>query len=357
MKHIFYTHWLWSLLLLLFMPVRGECQEVYNDILPATAPVITQVPKPADSEPANVSTIKFSLSYSSQTEQEYLPSIEHNLFTWHEVNREATLSYQWGWRQAISGGWQHSTIKQKNDLLGDVDFSLIRQGPYIQAALPLYGQWMMQARIADEEFTNNDGNAYYQLTGTDSIVTGYLVAGYASEKYWIDISYDRQRDPEPDYDPLLNRAKLDIKIKELSGVSVGHIVSPEWSVSSSLYYEQYETVIEDQFNINGLVSYTPQQLKTVDFSLGAGYYSEEKETIVNLSVGYLWQWDQLDGNINYQLEYSENDQAWLNQAGCQLNWMINKNVSLSARSLYGKEFGDDQDTIFSFEAGVNFALF
>jgi len=345
------------LALLLPLPVTGECKEVIIDNRLIDLQPPRQELEQKIVESGKTSTIKFSLSYSSYTEEEYLPEIDDYLFTWREDTREAGISYQWGWHKSISGGWQQGTIKQENDLLGDIDFALKRQGPYLQAAFPLYGKWVAKARIADEEFTNDNNNGYYQLADPEHIITGNLVVSYVLEDFWLDLSYNRHRDTEPDFDTLLNRSKLDIKTKKLSGLSLGRLLSPEWTASGSIFFEQYETVIEDQFNFNGLVSYSPRQLKTIDISLGAGYYTEEQETLVNLSVGHLWQWRQLSGNINYQMEYSHNDQAWLNQAGLLCNWPITRNISLSIQSIYGREFGDDQDTFFSFNAGVNLAIF
>jgi len=93
-------------------------------------------------------------------------------------------------------------------------------------------------------------------------------------------------------------------------------------------------------------------------NLGSGYYTEEEETIVNLTTRYQWQpWQQLQIQLEYQLEYSEKEDSWLNQGDLLLNWPITEQLSMTLRTQYGAETGGDKDTIFFTQASFNWNFF
>lgn len=61
--------------------------------------------------------------------------------------------------------------------------------------------------------------------------------------------------------------------------------------------------------------------------------------------------------LEYQLEYSEKEDFWLNQGDLLLSWSFTKQLSMSLRAQYGAEIGGDKDTIFFTQASLNWNFF
>jgi len=190
------------------------------------------------------------------------------------------------------------------------------------------------------------------------IITGHFLVNYKGDGFWTAFNYSRNRDADPIYDPLNDRALLYIEVKELTGISTGMVLAPRLEIGSSIYYEQYSYSSLDQFNANLQVSYWPSIVPGFQVSLGSGYYTEEEETIVNLTSKYQWQpWERLQIQLEYQLEYSDNEDSWLNQGDLLINWSITKQLSMNLRTQYGAETGGDKDTIFFTQASLNWNFF
>ncbi len=297
-------------------------------------------------------------AYSSlQQQTEYAPSIQADIATWEEQAASVQVSKSWGRGKTFGIGWLQSSIYQKNELYNDVDFSLTRRAPFAYFSWPLLESALVSLRIRDEEFTNKDNSGFYRLDSSEHIVTGYLSLAHRDATYWVDLTYSREREPDPIYDPEKSRSALNIEVKELSGISGGYALAPSWELGGSLYYEQYGSGRSDQFNPNIQLSHWPQWLPGMRISLGYGYYTDEQENILNLLTSYQWQpvADMLV-RVEYQLEYSDNEDSLLNQGDILFSWTILQPLSLTLRADYSQESGGDEDGTFFVQASLNFAL-
>ncbi len=296
--------------------------------------------------------------YSFQHQEEYAPSVGRDIATWEEQAMNVQVSKSWGRGKTLGLGWLESTIYQKNEIYGDVDFSLRRQAPFVSFSWPLMERTSMAIRLRDEKFTNNDASGFYRLDGSKHIVTGYLALAYRGDGFWTDFNYSREREPDPVYDLANGRSALNIEVKQLTGVSGGYAIAPSWEVGSSLYYEQYGSDREDQFNPNIQLSHWLPWLPGTRVSLGYGYYSEEHENIVNLTASYQWQArDNLLFRFEYQLEYSGNEDSLLNQGDVLTSWNITDRLSMVIRADYSQESGGDEDNNFYAQASLNWSFF
>ncbi len=296
--------------------------------------------------------------YYFQHEKEYAPTIEHDLATWEEQAVTAQVSKSWGHGKSIGIGWLEGTIYQKNELYGDVDFSLKRQAPFFQFSWPLLDNLAMALRIRDEKFTNNDNSGYYKVNGSEHIMTGYLALSYRGSGFWADMNYSREREPDPVYDTADQRSALNIEVKQLSGISGGYGFADNWEIGSSLYYEQYGSTRKDQWNPNIQLSHWFSGLPGARISLGYGYYTDEHENIVNMTSSYQWNpLERLQLRVEYQLEYSGNEDSWLNQGDIVMSWKIVDRLSLVVRTDYSREYGGDEDNNFYTQASLNWAFF
>ena len=296
--------------------------------------------------------------WSSITQDEYSPYLSTDYASWKEQVKQIQISKSWGTGKTIGFGWLESSIQQDNLLYKDIDFSLHRQAPFFMVSWPLADRISASFRIRDEKFSNDDTNAYYNLDDDKHILTGHALFSYKGDGFWTNINYSRNRETDSIYDQLNARAALYIEVKELTGVSGGFALASGWEVGSSLYYEQYGSDTLDQFNANLQVNHFPSWFPGFQVSLGSGYYTEENEVIVNLATNYKWQpWQQLLMQLEYQLEYSQNEDSWLNQGDALLTWSFSKQLSISFRAQLGVETGGDQDTLFSTQASLNWSFF
>jgi tetratricopeptide (TPR) repeat protein len=295
--------------------------------------------------------------YSFQHQKEYAPSIDHEIATWEEQVVNVQASKSWGRGKTLGLGWLESTIYQKNEIYGDVDFSLKRQAPFIYFSWPIFANTSMASRIRDEKFTNDDNSGYYRVDGSEHIITGYLALSYRGSDYWADLNYSREREPDPVYDLDSGRSALNIEVKQLTGISAGYAFAPAWELGASMYYEQYGSIREDQINPNVQLSHWLPWIPGTRVSLGYGYYSQEHENIVNLTTSYQWQpFQDLQFRFEYQLEYSGNEDSLLNQGDVVLSWSIVDRLSMVIRADYSKETGGDQDSNFYAQASLNWSF-
>jgi len=296
--------------------------------------------------------------YSFQHQKEYAPSIDRDLATWEEQAMTVQVSKSWGQGKTLGMGWLESTIDQKNEIYGDVDFSLKRRAPFVNFSWPIQENTSMAVRVRYETFSNKDDSGFYRVDGSEEIVTGYLALAYRGEGFWSNLNYSREREPDPVYDLSSGRSALNIEVKQLSGISGGFALAPSWEVGSSIYYEQYGSNRKDQLNPNIQLSHWLSSLPGTRVSLGYGYYSEEHENITNLTTSYQWQpLGDLLFRFEYQLEYSGNEDSLLNQGDLLMNWTIVDRLSLVVRADYSQESGGDEDNNFYVQASLNWSLY
>jgi len=290
-------------------------------------------------------------------QKEYAPTLNRDLATWEEQTRQVQVSKSWGQGKTLSIGWLDSTIEQKNEIYHDTDFSLKRQAPFLSFSWPLMENISMDMRIRDEKFTNDDDDGFYRLDSSEHIITGYLVLGYNGENIWSNFNYSREREPDPVYDIDNVRSALNIEVKELTGISGGFAIAPRWELGASIYYEQYGSDREDQFNPNIQLSHWLQLIPGSKVSLGYGYYTEEDESITNLTTSYQWRpWEKLIVRLEYQLEYSANEESWLNQGDVLVNLNLGNRLSLVTRMDYSKELSGDEDENFFVQTSLNWSF-
>ena len=302
--------------------------------------------------------LQLRIYWSSMTEDKYSPLLQKNFASWQEQVRQVQVTKSWGEGKTIGFGWLDSSIQQDNLIYGDIDFSLHRQAPFFMLSWPLMDRFSTSIRIRDEKFSSDDENAFYQLEEDKHIFTGHFLINYKGDGFWTAINYSRNRETDPIYDLPNEHALLYIEVKELTGLSAGMVLSPRLEIGSSIYYEQYNSNSLDQINANLQVSYWPSWFPGFQVSLGSGYYTEEEETIANLTTKYQWQpWQHLQIQLEYQLEYSDNEDSWLNQGDLLLNWPITEQLSMTLRTQYGAETGADEDTIFFTQASLNWNFF
>ncbi len=296
--------------------------------------------------------------YSFQHQKEFAPALDRDIATWEEQLTNVQLSKSWGQGKSLGLGWIESTIYQKNELYGDVDFSLKRQAPFLHVSWQMPRNISLAARLRDEKFSNRDASGFYRLDGSEHIFTGYLALAYRSDMFWTNFNYSRERDPDPVYDLTNNRSALNIKTKQLTGFSAGYAMAPSWELGSSLYYEQYGTARENQLNPNIQISHWLSSIPGTRVSLGYGYYTEEYENIFNLTTSYQWKpWAELLLRFEYQFEYSSKEASLLNQGDLLLNWSVTDRLSAVIRVDYSQESGGDEDGNFFAQASLSWSMY
>ncbi|MCK9173409.1 MAG: hypothetical protein M0O99_07950, partial [Desulfuromonas thiophila] len=172
------------------------------------------------------------------------------------------------------------------------------------------------------------------------------------------LSYQRQRDPEPVYNIATERAELHLGAQQLSGLLAGWLLRPGWHLTLGAYYEDYATDRPDQINSLVQLSHQPGWLPRLEAAVGLGYFDEEQETIVNLTLKYSGQLcRQLRWQLEYQLEYSDLERSWLNEGLVELRWNLWRELSASCSLAASNENGDDRDQSLILLAGLEIPLF
>lgn len=330
------------------IPVAAQGREVAGVIQPVSA-------TPAETTLIS-GPVKLDMRVSTLTEKEYLPNIGADIYTWTEERLQMQMQVFIRPRVYVTVGWLDANIEQKNELYGDLDFRLQNQAPSLGFGLPVGSMVKIRGQVATEEYNNDSSNAFYQLEKKQTLVTGYFETSMTAGNVWAAASYKRERDTDPILDVLTDRARLNISAQELSGLAISWKANPRFEFGSSIYYEQYETQLADQFNINAEMAYNPAWSKSLSLSLGSGYYTEEEETLVNMTVGYFTVIGALDLSLEWQLEFSDNENSLLNQGRAFMKYYVVKNVSCYMQGEYGQESGDDKDTFYTATAGLELAF-
>ncbi|MDM8541582.1 tetratricopeptide repeat protein [Desulfococcaceae bacterium HSG9] len=306
----------------------------------------------------SMSAYRVRLNFSYIADDQYLPALKRSVYKWNEASAQIQIAKHWGPHKMASVGFLRSHIDQENELYGDTDFSLLRQAPFIHLAWPFSDFIKTQMRLRYEIFEDREDDGFYQLGATKNLWTGYLLINYANDNIWANLSYSRERDPDPLYEAETDRAQLNIETQELSGLEVGWGLAPSWEIAGSVFYESYGTLRSDQFNLNIQQTYRPSWLPALETALGAGYYTEEDETLVNWTAGYKWNFMKRMGlKLEYQLEYSANEDSWLNQGELLLTWRISPRLSFALRSHFGQEVNGDRDTYFLVDSGLEYRFY
>ena len=304
-----------------------------------------------------VNGIKFNASYIWLDESEYLPEIDDDISTWQERNLHLQLTKTIG-SARFGFGYIDGTIKQENKLYNDTDFALTRKAPFVLV------DWLWNDKLHSlislryEEYSDDGRSGFYQLGDDETLWTGYAKISYVEDNWWFNISHSKERDPEPVYDAINDRVGLDITAQELSGAALGWLWTPQWETSAGIYYEAYGSDRPDQFNYTLQLTHKPLWLPQLQASLGAGYYTEEKDTLINLTLNYRQPLSKnLTLQLEYQLEYSDDEQSLLNQGQVALRYAITKQIGISVSGEYGKESGDDHDDSLFAIASVDYRFY
>ena len=289
---------------------------------------------------------------------DYLPVLGTKIATWRETTTQTSVSAQLAPGKTISLGWLDGHIKQENNFFGDIDFDLKRQGPFFHLGISWSRSLQTDVRVRDEKFTNASQDGFYRTNGNTHIVTGYAALMYVGKEFWTTMNYSREREPDPVYDNVNFRSSLNIRVKELAGVAVGKMIARGWEAGGSLYKEQYGSGRPGQWNLNGQVIHRSASLPGAQISLGSGYYTEERETIMNLTANYRWHpFAAMNLRLEYQLEYSRNNDSWLNEGSVLCRWTLAPQVFLDAKARYGKEIGGDRDDELFLQAALSILVF
>lgn len=301
--------------------------------------------------------LKFNVRYVWLDETEYLPEIDSDISQWKERNLYLQLTKSIG-AGRFGFGYIDGTIKQENELFNDTDFALTRKAPF---AL-LDWQWTPKlrslVRLRFEEYSDDGRSGFYQLGDDESLWTGHAVISYIDSRFWLNFSYARERDPEPIYDAINDRVELEITGQELTGATMGWVWTPEWETSAGIYYESYGSDRPDQFNYTAQLTHQPSWLTRLRASLGVGYYTEEKDTLVNLTLNFSQPLSKrLTLQLEYQLEYSDDEQSLLNQGQTILRYTITRQLALAISGEYSKENGDDRDDSLFAVASIDYSFY
>ena len=300
--------------------------------------------------------LRFHVSFTN--EDNYLPSLDEDMYSWRERSETIQVGKQWGPDKYLAMGWLHGIIEQQNNFYGDTDFALKRQGPFFHVEYPLLPTVRTKLRVRDERFEDDGTSGFFQLGASKHLVTGYMVADFIGDSWWASLSYNRERDPEPVFDQATGRASLNIEVQELTGLTAGWNWAYAWELFAGVFYEQYGSERPDQFNYNGQVIYQPIKIPGLRLALGAGYYTEEQETINNLTTSYQWRTGKgLAVRLEHQLEYSKNYDSLLNQGEVLFSTTILRSLALTVRAVYGQESGGDKDSFFQAESGLEYRFF
>ncbi|MBN2644561.1 MAG: hypothetical protein JXR59_03685 [Desulfuromonadaceae bacterium] len=296
-------------------------------------------------EPSFFSTdlMAMGIIATRQEETEYLPEIKGDLYAWQEESVELRFRTRMQENQ-LSFGIEQGRIEQKNLFFHDTDFDLDRRSVAVGWERVWSPTLSSALSVRCEEYADHDGQSYYRLGHDKQLWTGQAILRYRQPSWWGELSYSRERDPEPVYDLISDRAALNLRAQELTGINLGWLWNREWETVAGLYYEAYGSHRPDQLNYTVQTLYRPLGFKELTAALGAGYYTEEQETIVNLTLRYsktLSQQLALEGE--YQLEYSDDEQSWLNQGLASVRWKIAAAWQLRGTIEYSRESGEDRD--------------
>jgi len=290
-------------------------------------------------------------------DSEYLPQIKHDVSHLIEWGNEFDFSLMIKPDFLLRFGGGYGTLRQENILMGDDDYALKHKRVFMGFSLIRDQYFSSYGEIAFARFVNDGHKGYYLLDDDEDLLTGSLNCTWQSQSWRMTGKYYRSRETDLVYNFVEERALLKLKTQELAGVEVGYRVTPAWEAAVSFYHESYGTDQEDQYNVNGQVAYRTQIAALSRIAAGAGYYLEEQETIVNLTVeGGFSEKNSLSWGWNSEVEWADVDESIL--VGGRLWWRLNLNrkVALQLQLEGEQELGRDKDTLAAAFISLNVTL-
>lgn len=296
-----------------------------------------------DASAINRATWNLRTDYYYLHDKQYLEELDQFLYRWSEQTLQLQARRELSPNQSLSFGVLDGTIRQYNLVFDDYDFQLQRRGIFAQIHMPLRPDLILQTRVRYETF-DNDGSGYYRVDERKELLTGFAVLTWQLQRAWLSLSYSRERDPEPIYAEDTGRVELNIAAQELSGVNYGWRLNRTMELVASVYYEAYASARPDQWNGNMQLLWQPSFLPQLQWATGAGYYTQERETILNTTLA----WKQplsskLALEFEYQLEHAGRDNSLLHQGEVFVTTRVGKNWTISLQLTGGQEYGEDED--------------
>lgn len=279
-------------------------------------------------------------------DSEYLPQIKQKLATLVEQGGQSQFSLLVAPGLRLQAGGGYGTVQQKNELIGDHDFALKRKIFSAGFSLVQSKSFSSQGILALECFSNDGQKGYYRLQDDENLVTGSLNLTWKSEPWRLAGKYYRSRETDPFYDMTDQRAVLMLKTRNLTGVEIGYQFDPAWETAVSLYYEDYGTTQKDQLNVNAQIAFQTEYLVLSRVAAGAGYYLEEEETILNLTLnGGYTATKPLTLGWSGEIEWADIDASVLVGGNLWFRVNLSAQTALNLQLQAEKEMGDDQDSL------------
>lgn len=289
-------------------------------------------------------------------DKQYLETIGKYLYRWREHTAQLQAVAQYGKGRKLGIGVLDGEITQYSLIFHDNDFKLQRRGIFVQAETYLGRNLQLQARLRYETFDNN-GSGYYRLLKREELFTGFGVLTWDSGLDWVSLSFSRERDPEPVYVADTNRADLNIAAQELSGIIWGHRFDSAWELVTSIYYEAYGSNRPDQWNGNMQLLYRVPRLPQLQLGLGTGYYTQERETVTNLSANFRQVLSSdIALELEYQMEHAVRDNSLLHQGEVLLSVRILDDLVFALQLSAGQEYGEDEDRFVQLNASLQYSF-
>lgn len=298
----------------------------------------------ADSLPS-ADSWSLQIEYDWNHEKEYLASYQQYLYRWREQTFQLRVGKDINNKSKFAAGILQGSVSQYSLIFEDYDFQLERQGAYLEYQHELTPALQALFRFRYETFEQK-ANGFYQLNGTEQLMTGYAQVNWQGLDDWIRFSYVRERDTEPVFDVDSNRAVLNIKAQNLTGLSWGHALNQQIESVTSIYYENYGSNRPNQWNTNLQLIW--HALPQLSMALGGGYYTEEKEIISNLTAHWqqlITNWLQLE--IEYQLEHASEEKSLLHQGQFIFNARLGPQLYWVLQLTGGRETLEDKDFYYS----------
>jgi hypothetical protein len=285
-------------------------------------------------------------------DKQYLEEFDQYLYRWREQTLQLQARRELSYNRSLSFGVLDGTIRQYNIVFNDYDFRLQRRGVFAQIHTFLRPYLTLQTRMRYETF-DNDGSGYYRLDERKGLLTGFAVLTWQMQGAWFSISCSRERDPEPVYVQETERVDLNIGAQELSGINYGHRLSSAMELVASVYYESYASGRPDQWNGNMQLLWHPAFVPRLQLAAGSGYYTQERETILNTSINWKQPLSsQVALEFEYQLEHAVRDNSLLHQGEVFIAARLGKKWIVSLQLTGGREYGEDEDQFVQLAASV-----
>lgn len=292
------------------------------------------------------------LNYNWNREKEYLPALERHIYRWQEQTVSLHAGRDLDADSHLAVGVLRGNIRQYSLIYRDYDFQLRRQGVYVQYQKDFSPAMRSDVQLRYESFARS-GSSFYPLGDNDELLTGYARFSWHGQRNRLDVSYVRERDPDPVYDLDSGRAALNIEAQTLVGMNWGHALTPVLESVVSLYHESYGSLRPNQWNPN--VQLIWQARPHLSLALGSGYFTEEEELVTNLTANWQHQLTRrLQLEVEYQLEHASEEQSLLHQGQVLFLTSIRSQWHWVVQVTAGQETLDDEDRFFHVISSLSF---